>query len=72
MKTSFARWLEGHGYREAALAWERTSVTNWQIDGLDAYSYSPALTDVGSMTWLAQDNPSYNVRLLAASIAFKW
>ena len=53
-------------------AWERPSVTNWQIDGLDAYSYAPTLTGVGYMTWLAPDNPNYNVHLLAASVAFKW
>jgi hypothetical protein len=53
-------------------AWERTSVANWQIDSLQAYNYSAALTGVGYMTWLAQDNPNYNVHLVSASIAWKW
>lgn len=53
-------------------AWERTSVKNWQIDDMRAYMYSPALLNVGYMTQLAQDNPNYNVQLIAASLAWKW
>ena len=45
---------------------------NWQIDSITPYIYNPALTAVGYMTWLAQDNPNYNVHLIAASLVMKW
>jgi MtrB/PioB family decaheme-associated outer membrane protein len=53
-------------------AWERNSVANWEIDALQSYMYSPALTAVGYMTWMAQDNPNYNVHLFGASLAWQW
>lgn len=52
-------------------AWEKNSVTNWQNDLMQTYmaSISP---NYGYMTWLAYDNPNYNVHLLMASLSFKW
>jgi MtrB/PioB family decaheme-associated outer membrane protein len=51
--------------------WERNSVSNFQNDVLQPYmfSYIPA---TGYMTWMAFDNPNYNVHLLGASLAWSW
>src|SRR5262249_20584500 len=50
-------------------AWERNSVQNWQNDVMQTYMFS--VTNVaGYMTWMAWDNPNYNVHMLGASIAF--
>jgi len=52
-------------------AWERNSVQNWQNDVMQTYMFS--VTNVaGYMTWMAWDNPNYNVHMLGASIAFTW
>ena len=53
-------------------AWERNSVQNWQLDQMNTYMYSSALTTAGYMTWMAWDNPNYNVHLLGASLAWNW
>ena len=54
-------------------AWERNTVTNWQLDQMNTYMmYSSALSTAGYMTWLAWDNPNYNVHLLGASLIWKW
>jgi hypothetical protein len=53
-------------------AYERNSVDNWQIDSVQSYIFSSAFTTAGYMTWLAQDNPNYNVHLVAASISWAW
>ena len=62
----------GEVFARLRYAYERNSVQNWQTDTLQTYMYSPALTGVGYMTWLAQNNPNYNVHLLAASLVMKW
>jgi Putative outer membrane beta-barrel porin, MtrB/PioB len=64
--------FKGEVYAKLRYAYERNSVQNWQTDTMRSYMYSPALTTVGYMTWLAQDNPNYNVHLIAASIAMQW
>jgi MtrB/PioB family decaheme-associated outer membrane protein len=52
-------------------AWEHNSVDNWQTDVMQTYMYS--VTNVaGYMTWMAWNNPNYNVHRLGASIAFRW
>jgi len=53
-------------------AYERTSVTNWQNDMMQTYMYSGANPTLGYQTWMAGNNPNYNVHLLAASLIFKW
>jgi hypothetical protein len=52
-------------------AWENNSVTNWQTDVMQTYMYS--VTNVaGYMTWMAWNNPNYNVHRIGASLAFAW
>jgi hypothetical protein len=52
-------------------AWENNSVQNWQTDVMQTYMYS--VTNVaGYMTWMAWNNPNYNVHRLGASLAFTW
>ena len=60
------------GYR-----WERTSVQNWQADEMQTYMYSTfaaagATNAMGYMTWLAYNNPNYNVQLVTAAINWIW
>ena len=51
--------------------WENNSVENWQTDVMQTYMYS--VTNIaGYMTWLAWNNPNYNVQRLGASIALTW
>ncbi len=51
--------------------WERNQVTNWQTDVMQTYMYS--ITNVaGYMTWLAWNNPNYNVHRIGASFAYSW
>jgi MtrB/PioB family decaheme-associated outer membrane protein len=64
--------FKGEVFAKVRYAYERNSVQNWQTDALQTYIYSPQLTSVGYMTWLAQDNPNYNVHLIAASLGVKW
>lgn len=52
-------------------AWERNGVDNWQNDLMQTYM-AAFNTSYGFMTWLANDNPNYNVHLVMASLAFKW
>jgi MtrB/PioB family decaheme-associated outer membrane protein len=53
-------------------AWERNQVNNLQNDMMNVYMYSAANTTIGYMTWLAYDNPNYNVHLIAGSLGFHW
>jgi len=64
--------FQGDVFAKLRYAYERNSVQNWQTDTMQTYMYSPAFTTVGYMTWLAQNNPNYNVHLLAASLVMKW
>jgi MtrB/PioB family decaheme-associated outer membrane protein len=64
--------FKGEVFAKLRYAYERNSVQNWATDTMQTYMYSPALTGVGYMTWLAQNNPNYNVHLLAASLVVKW
>jgi MtrB/PioB family decaheme-associated outer membrane protein len=57
--------------------WERNNVQNWQNDEMLTYMYSSSnvvtgLNSLGYMTWMAWNNPNYNVHLLGGSIAFAW
>ena len=62
---------KGDVYAKLYYAWERNSVTNWQNDLMQTYMYSVS-SSTGYMTWLAFNNPNYDVHRLAASLAFSW
>ncbi len=61
-------------------AWEHNSVANWQIDNISPYlgtapfcgNAAGTTFSCGYMTWMAYNNPNYNVHLLAASLAWNW
>ena len=55
-------------------AWERNSVMNWQNDTMTPYMYANATGSnaFGYMTFMAYDNPNYNVQMIAASIVAGW
>jgi hypothetical protein len=64
--------LKGDVYAKLRYVWERNMVVNWQNDVMAPYMYSSLNTSLGTATWLAYDNPNYNVQLIAASLAYKW
>ena len=64
--------LSGKMIARVRYAWEHNRVQNWQTDVMQSYMYSPILTSVGYMTWMAWDNPNYNVHILGGSLAFAW
>jgi MtrB/PioB family decaheme-associated outer membrane protein len=69
----FVRMMGWKGKVSARLryAWENNRVTNWQTDVMQTYMYS--VTNVaGYMTWMAWNNPNYNVHRIGASLAFAW
>lgn len=57
-------------------AYESNRVTNWQNDMMQTYMYSNSgaltNTNLGYMTWLAGNNPNYDVQLISASLAWRW
>ena len=55
-------------------AWERNSVDNWQNDLVQTYMYTATApgNGYGLLTWLAYDNPNYDVHMVSASLSFKW
>jgi MtrB/PioB family decaheme-associated outer membrane protein len=69
----FVRSMGWNGKVTARLryAWENNRVTNWQIDPMKTYMYS-VTTNAGYMTWLAWDNPNFNVHRIGASLSFAW
>jgi MtrB/PioB family decaheme-associated outer membrane protein len=62
---------KGDIYAKLMYAWERNSMANWQNDIVNTYMFNVQNT-TGYMTWLAFDNPNYNVHMLAGSIGFAW
>lgn len=65
---------KGDIYAKLRYAWERNGVDNWQNDMMQTYMYTAAApgNGYGLLTWLAFNNPNYNVQLIMASIALKW
>ena len=61
----------GEYYVKLRYAWERNSVNNYDSDIMQTYMFSLS-SSTGYMTWLAYNNPNYNVQLVTASLAFKW
>lgn len=61
-------------FAKLTYAWERNSVDNWQNDVMQTYMYTATAPGnaYGFQTWLAYDNPNYNVHMLMASLGFKW
>jgi hypothetical protein len=64
-------WL-GSAAIKVRYVFERNSVTNWQNDVMQTYMYTSALSGVGYMTWLAWNNPNYDVHLISGSLIFTW
>jgi MtrB/PioB family decaheme-associated outer membrane protein len=52
-------------------SWERNAVNNWNDNQMSSYMYAVAPT-TQYMTWMAYDNPNYNVHMVSASLGFKW
>jgi len=69
----FVRSMGWNGKVTARLryAWESNRVTNWQTDLMQTYMYS-VTTNVGYMTWLAWNNPNFNVHRIGGSLSFAW
>ncbi|HZM46436.1 MAG TPA: MtrB/PioB family outer membrane beta-barrel protein [Burkholderiales bacterium] len=61
----------GKVFARVRYVWERNSVENWQNDLMQTYMYS-AVPFTSYMTWLAWDNPNYNVHMLGGSLGFAW
>jgi MtrB/PioB family decaheme-associated outer membrane protein len=69
-------WVRSMGFNGEAFAklryvWERNSVNNFDQDIMQAYM-NPLINNTGFMTWMAYDNPNYNVHLIGASLGVKW
>jgi len=64
--------LQGEVAVKLRYAYERNRVTNWQNDTVQNYMWSTNNQTLGYMTWLAGDNPNYNVHLFAASLVVNW
>jgi MtrB/PioB family decaheme-associated outer membrane protein len=63
--------FQGDVYAKLFYSWERNNVTDWQNDLMQTYMYAVS-NSTGYMTWLAYNNPNYNVHRLGASLAFTW
>jgi MtrB/PioB family decaheme-associated outer membrane protein len=62
---------QGNIYAKLMYAWERNSMGNQQNDIMNNYMFNVA-SGTGYMTWMAFDNPNYNVHMLAGAIGFGW
>jgi MtrB/PioB family decaheme-associated outer membrane protein len=66
------RWgWKGDVYAKLLYAWERNSQANWQTDMMTNYMFNVS-NGTGYMTWMAFDNPNYNVHMLAGAIGLAW
>jgi hypothetical protein len=63
--------INGQAYAKLRYVWERNSVNNYDQDIMQAYM-NPLINNTGFMTWMAYDNPNYNVHLIGASLGVKW
>lgn len=61
----------GDVYAKLMYAWERNSMANWQNDIMNTTMFNVS-SGTGYMTWMAYDNPNYNVQMIAGSIGFGW
>jgi hypothetical protein len=63
--------INGQAYAKLRYVWERNSVNNFDQDIMQAYM-NPLITNTGFMTWMAYNNPNYDVHLIGASLGVKW
>ena len=63
--------INGQAYAKLRYVWERNSVNNYDQDIMQAYM-NPLISNTGFMTWMAYNNPNYNVHLIGASLGVKW
>jgi MtrB/PioB family decaheme-associated outer membrane protein len=63
--------INGEAYAKLRYVWEGNSVNNYDQDVMAAYM-SPLINNTGFMTWMAYNNPNYNVHLLGASVGVRW
>jgi MtrB/PioB family decaheme-associated outer membrane protein len=63
---------KGEIFAKLRYAYESNKVTNWQNDMMQTYMYSANNLTLPYQTWLAGNNPNYNVHLIAASLGIKW
>ena len=63
--------INGEAFARLRYVWERNSVNNFDQDIMQAYM-NPLINNTGFMTWMAFDNPNYNVHMLGASLGVKW
>jgi MtrB/PioB family decaheme-associated outer membrane protein len=61
----------GDVYAKLMYAWERNSMGNWANDIMNTYMFN-VTANSGYMTWMAYDNPNYNVHMIAGAIGFGW
>lgn len=63
---------KGEIFAKLRYAYESNKVANWQNDMMQTYMYSGNNLTLPYMTWLAGNNPNYDVHLIAASLVLKW
>jgi MtrB/PioB family decaheme-associated outer membrane protein len=65
--------FNGEAYAKLRYVWERNSVDNLDQDIMTPYFLTlNGATTLQRMTWMAFDNPNYDVQLIAASFGLKW
>jgi MtrB/PioB family decaheme-associated outer membrane protein len=63
--------IHGQAYAKLRYVWERNSVNNYDQDIMTSYM-DPLINNTGFMTWMAYNNPNYDVHLIGASLGVKW
>lgn len=66
-----AMGFNGNAYVKLRYVWERNSINNYDQDIMQAYM-NPLISNAGFMTWMANNNPNYNVHLVGASFGLRW
>lgn len=66
-----AMGFSGDAYVKLRYVWERNSINNYDQDLMQAYM-NPLISNTGFMTWMAYNNPNYNVHLVGASFGLRW
>ena len=65
--------FNGEAYAKLRYVWERNSVDNFEQDIMTPYFLTlNGATTLQRMTWMAYDNPNYDVHLIGASLGLKW
>ena len=66
-----AMGFKGNAYVKLRYVWERNSVNNFDQDIMQSYM-NPLINNTGFQTWMAYNNPNYNVHLIGASFGLRW